>query len=187
MASRIEAGEPLSPRERASRRAMSWGLTPVMAPSGRSGPGAAGSVARCDDRPAGERPRAPRVGRARAHGDAQPRREPAGHDRLGRPRRRRDRLRAPEPPPEGAERRARPARLDLARGHGDRTRWGSSHYLVVHGRARVTEGGAPELLQRLAETYVGPGVKFPPMPDPPPGYVIRLTPERILGVGPWAE
>jgi PPOX class probable F420-dependent enzyme len=64
---------------------------------------------------------------------------------------------------------------------------GLHHYLVVHGRARVTEGGAPELLQHLAETYIGPGVKFPPMPDPPPGYVIRLTPERILGVGPWAQ
>ena len=25
------------------------------------------------------------------------------------------------------------------------------------------------------------------MPDPPPGYIIRLTPERILGVGPWME
>jgi PPOX class probable F420-dependent enzyme len=63
---------------------------------------------------------------------------------------------------------------------------GMRHCLVVHGRARVTEGGAPELLQRLAETYVGPGVPFPPMPDPPPGFVIRLTPERIGGLGPWA-
>ena len=64
---------------------------------------------------------------------------------------------------------------------------GLQHYLVVHGRARVIEGGAPELLQRLAESYLGPGVKFPPMPDPPPGFVIRLTPERILGVGPWID
>jgi PPOX class probable F420-dependent enzyme len=64
---------------------------------------------------------------------------------------------------------------------------GLRHYLVVHGRARVTEGGAPELLQELARTYLGPDVKFPPMPDPPPGYIIRVTPERILGVGPWME
>jgi PPOX class probable F420-dependent enzyme len=62
---------------------------------------------------------------------------------------------------------------------------GMRYCLVVHGRARVTEGGAPELLQRLAETYVGPGVPFPPMPDPPPGFVIRVTPERIGGLGPW--
>jgi PPOX class probable F420-dependent enzyme len=60
------------------------------------------------------------------------------------------------------------------------------HYLVIQGRARVQEGGAPELLQRLAHVYLGPDVKFPPMDDPPPGYVIRTTPERLYGVGPWA-
>lgn len=65
--------------------------------------------------------------------------------------------------------------------------WGLREYLVVYGRARVTEGGAAELLQRLANTYIGPDVKFPPMPDPPPGYVTRITPERIGGVGPWRD
>src|SRR3954447_11567909 len=40
---------------------------------------------------------------------------------------------------------------------------GLREYLVVRGHARVQEGGAPELLQRLAEVYLGPGVKFPPM------------------------
>lgn len=63
---------------------------------------------------------------------------------------------------------------------------GMTNYLVVQGTARLTEGGAPELLQRLAEVYVGPGVKFPPFDDPPPGHVIRITPERIGGVGPWS-
>ena len=63
---------------------------------------------------------------------------------------------------------------------------GMRDYLVVHGRGRVTEGGAPELLQRLAYGYVGPGVTFPPMADPPPGYVLRITPERYGGSGPWA-
>jgi PPOX class probable F420-dependent enzyme len=63
---------------------------------------------------------------------------------------------------------------------------GLLQYLVVHGRARVTEGGAPELLQELAYRYLGPDVTFPPMPDPPPGIVIRITVERLGGVGPWA-
>lgn len=63
---------------------------------------------------------------------------------------------------------------------------GLKEYLVVHGRARITEGGAPELLQRLAHVYLGPDVTFPPMPDPPPGYVTRIAVERIGGVGPWA-
>ena len=63
---------------------------------------------------------------------------------------------------------------------------GLKQYLVVHGRARLTEGGAPELLQRLAHVYLGPGIKFPPMDDPPPGHVLRITVERIGGIGPWA-
>lgn len=63
---------------------------------------------------------------------------------------------------------------------------GMSNYLLVRGTARLVEGGAPELLQRLAEVYIGPGVRFPPMPDPPPGHVIRVTPTHIGGSGPWA-
>jgi PPOX class probable F420-dependent enzyme len=62
---------------------------------------------------------------------------------------------------------------------------GMRHYLVVHGRARLTEGGAPELLHELAQTYVGPGTRFPPMPDPPPGVVTHVSVTRIGGMGPW--
>ena len=62
---------------------------------------------------------------------------------------------------------------------------GLKQYLVVHGRARIEDGGAPELLQRLARVYLGPDVRFPPMDDPPPGYVTRITVERIGGIGPW--
>src|SRR5262245_47170181 len=62
---------------------------------------------------------------------------------------------------------------------------GLKQYLVVHGRARLEEGGAPELLQRLARVYLGPDVRFPPMDDPPPGRVMRITVERLGGVGPW--
>jgi PPOX class probable F420-dependent enzyme len=64
---------------------------------------------------------------------------------------------------------------------------GLREYLVVHGRARIEEGGAPELLQRLAYVYLGPDVKFPPMDDPPPGFLMRTAPERLGGVGPWSE
>lgn len=63
---------------------------------------------------------------------------------------------------------------------------GLREYLVVHGRGRIQEGGAPELLQRLAYTYIGADVTFPPMPDPPPGFVTRIAVERLGGVGPWA-
>jgi len=63
--------------------------------------------------------------------------------------------------------------------------WGLREYLVIHGTARVTEGGAPELLQRLARTYLGPEVVFPAMPSPPPGYVTRIRVERVSGIGSW--
>jgi PPOX class probable F420-dependent enzyme len=63
---------------------------------------------------------------------------------------------------------------------------GLQEYLVVHGRARIQEGGAPELLQRLAHTYIGQDAVFPPMPEPPPGFVARITVERLGGTGPWA-
>lgn len=63
---------------------------------------------------------------------------------------------------------------------------GLKEYLVVHGTARLTEGGAPALLQRLAHVYLGPDVVFPNMPDPPPGVIMRTRVERIGGVGPWA-
>ena len=63
--------------------------------------------------------------------------------------------------------------------------WGLQEYLVIEGTARITEGGAPELLQRLARTYLGPDVVFPAMPNPPPGFVTRISVERVRGIGPW--
>jgi PPOX class probable F420-dependent enzyme len=63
--------------------------------------------------------------------------------------------------------------------------WGLREYVVINGTARITEGGAAELLQRLARTYIGPDVVFPAMPNPPPGFVIRIRIERVSGVGPW--
>jgi PPOX class probable F420-dependent enzyme len=64
-------------------------------------------------------------------------------------------------------------------------RWGLRECLVLYGSARVTEGGAPELLQRLAHTYIGPDAVIPAMPDPPRGFVTRVRVERVSGVGPW--
>jgi PPOX class probable F420-dependent enzyme len=64
---------------------------------------------------------------------------------------------------------------------------GMREYLVVHGRATIEEGGAPELLQQLAHTYLGPDVTFPPMPDPPAGFRLRIAVERVGGIGPWAN
>ena len=62
---------------------------------------------------------------------------------------------------------------------------GLTEYAVLYGEARIQEGGAPELLKTLAAVYLGPGVKFPPMENPPSGYVTRIRVDRVSGVGPW--
>ncbi|HTN79976.1 MAG TPA: PPOX class F420-dependent oxidoreductase [Acidimicrobiales bacterium] len=81
----------------------------------------------------------------------------------------------------------RDPRVVLSMETGVRNAIGLDEYLIVRGTARVVEGGAPALLQRLAHVYLGPDVKFPPMDDPPPGYVLHITPEFVGGVGPWAR
>jgi PPOX class probable F420-dependent enzyme len=63
--------------------------------------------------------------------------------------------------------------------------YGLAEYLLVYGTGRVTEGDAAGLLQRLAHVYLGPDVVFPPGADHPPGLILRITPERLGGIGPW--
>jgi PPOX class probable F420-dependent enzyme len=70
--------------------------------------------------------------------------------------------------------------------HGPRiNEWGLQEYLVIEGRARITPGGAAAMLQRLARVYLGPDVIFPRMPDPPPGFITRISVDKVKGVGPW--
>lgn len=72
---------------------------------------------------------------------------------------------------------------------GDKTNaQGLREYLVVYGNARVTEGDAVPLLQRLAPLYLGPNADFPPASMRKiPGYVTRIAPAHFAGVGPWAD
>ena len=64
---------------------------------------------------------------------------------------------------------------------------GLQQYLIAYGTARITEGGAADLLQHLAHVYLGPEVVFPGVDDPPPGFILRFTVDRIGGIGPWAD
>ena len=59
-------------------------------------------------------------------------------------------------------------------------------WLSIKGTARVEEGGAPELLDELVTPLFGPGTGFPP-PGAPPGYLTRITIDKVGGVGPWAS
>jgi len=70
---------------------------------------------------------------------------------------------------------------------GDKTNaTGMREYVVVYGNARVTDGGAVNLLQRLALIYLGPGAEYPPPAMRNiPGYITRITPVRFAGIGPW--
>jgi len=67
--------------------------------------------------------------------------------------------------------------------------WGKNggvvDYVVLSGRARITAGGAPELLQQLARVYLGPGIKYPSSDHAPAGYITHIQIERVYGQGSW--
>jgi hypothetical protein len=58
-------------------------------------------------------------------------------------------------------------------------------WTAVEDTARITEGGAPDLLQQLAQRYLGAGAKYPLPDEPPTGFITRITATKIGGVGPW--
>ena len=76
------------------------------------------------------------------------------------------------------------ARVALSMVTGGKTN-GLDNYLVINGLARVTEGGAPQLLNQLAQIYIAPGTTFAP-DGTPQGYITRITPKSIHGIGPWS-
>jgi PPOX class probable F420-dependent enzyme len=63
---------------------------------------------------------------------------------------------------------------------------GTRDHLVVYAYAKLTEGGAPELVARLAKTYIGPDTDYPPVDELPGGYIAHFTIDRVSGVGDWA-
>jgi PPOX class probable F420-dependent enzyme len=81
----------------------------------------------------------------------------------------------------------RDGRVSLSIETKNQNEMGLVEYLVIKGTARITEGGAVELLRELAKTYLGPDANFLPGDDLPAGYITRITPDRISGVGPWAS
>jgi PPOX class probable F420-dependent enzyme len=57
---------------------------------------------------------------------------------------------------------------------------GFSPYVVIKGIARVEEGGAVAVLRRITN-----GQFPPPGDDWPEGFILRISPEHLSGVGPW--
>jgi PPOX class probable F420-dependent enzyme len=61
-----------------------------------------------------------------------------------------------------------------------------AEHAVLTARVSVQEGGAWDLLNRLAKVYVAPDFEFP-APRSDGGYVLRYSVERVGGIGPWAS
>jgi PPOX class probable F420-dependent enzyme len=57
-------------------------------------------------------------------------------------------------------------------------------YAVLRATAVIEDGGAWDLLDRLAKTYMGPDSEFP-APKRDGGLIVRYSVQRISGVGPW--
>ena len=57
-------------------------------------------------------------------------------------------------------------------------------YLVISGRAEITPGGALDVMDRLAEYYIGPGEQYP-WRDPPEGFTVHVDVDRVYGQGSW--
>jgi PPOX class probable F420-dependent enzyme len=57
-------------------------------------------------------------------------------------------------------------------------------YLVIKGHATVTDGGAIEVMDHLAQWYIGPGSTYPAR-DMPSGWTFRVTIDKVYGQGPW--
>ena len=51
--------------------------------------------------------------------------------------------------------------------------------MIGHLPEHVTEGGAADLLQELACTYLGPGIRFPPGGQP--AHILTSDPDDIAG------
>ena len=54
---------------------------------------------------------------------------------------------------------------------------------VIGVGCRFPDATTPEAFWRNLDAGL---VSTRPVDDPPPGYVLRITPERLGGVGPWA-
>ncbi len=78
----------------------------------------------------------------------------------------------------------RDPRVVLSAHAKEHTGAGLHPYVVIQGRARLSDGGALELMDRLAEAYIGAGQSYP-MRDVPDGAVVHVTVDRIYGQGPW--
>ena len=78
-------------------------------------------------------------------------------------------------------------RLMLSIEDVERNERGFQRHLVVRGRARIEEGPDPVLMDRLAKKYLGLGRHPLALRDSPDSVVVRVSIDRVSGVGPWID
>ena len=81
----------------------------------------------------------------------------------------------------------RDPRVLLSFSSGTKNELGVLEYLVIEGTAEVTVGGAVALLKELAPRYRDDDADLGVLQTEGDGWVTRITPTRIRGVGPWQD
>ncbi len=69
----------------------------------------------------------------------------------------------------------------------ERNERGFQRHLVVRGRARIEPGPDPQLMDEMAMKYLGLGRHPLALRDSPTSVVVRVSIDRISGVGPWID
>ncbi len=69
----------------------------------------------------------------------------------------------------------------------ERSERGFQRHLIIRGTATLEPGPDPELMDRLAAKYIGLRQHPLALRDSPSCVVIRVSVDRISGVGPWID
>ena len=92
---------------------------------------------------------------------------------------------------DGSSRKARNLRSNpaviLSIEDDERNGRGFQRHLVIRGRATLSDGPDPQLMDRLADKYLGLARHPLSMRDSPSAVVVRVAIDRVSGVGPWVD
>jgi PPOX class probable F420-dependent enzyme len=69
----------------------------------------------------------------------------------------------------------------------ERNERGFQRHLVIHGQANIDIGANPDLMDRLAMKYAGLQKHPLAIRDSPTCAVVRVSIDRVSGVGPWID
>lgn len=81
----------------------------------------------------------------------------------------------------------RDSRIILSIEDVERNERGYQRHLVIRGEATLEHGPDPELMDRLARKYTSLRRHPLAMRDSPSAVIVRVTVDRLSGVGPWID